>query len=252
MNFFSNFIKSKASDVKDNLTEMLARWDPETATQAEVDTMYDEFVNLSKKLEKARQTMEREQAEAETIKKAYNKKMDILDVLQTRKSSLDENSDPSVEREIDDAIAELTSTLEDLMPDVEREIEEAKEAKEYFDELSSAVKDLGDKIKTARSSIEKAKKRMERAELNVKKAKEREERAKELAGLKNATKSTGAAFDALTRAAEKMEADAAAANNRTKLLGDLNTSKKTNSLISEIESSLSDTKSVERPKLKRF
>lgn len=252
MNFFSNFIKSKASDVKDSLTEMLARWDPETATQAEVDTMYDEFVNLSKKLEKARQTMEREQAEAETIKKAYNKKMDILDVLQTRKSALDENSDPSVAREIDDAIAELTSTLEDLMPDVEREIEEAKEAKEYFDELSSAVKELGDKIKTARSSIEKAKKRMERAELNVKKAKEREERAKELAGLKNATKSTGAAFDALTRAAEKMEADAAAANNRTKLLGDLNTSKKTNSLISEIESSLSDTKSVERPKLKRF
>lgn len=246
MNFFGNFIKTKASNAKNNLTEMLAKWDPETATEAEINTMYDEFVKLSKKAEQARQSMDKEKTEAKNIENSYNKKLQILDVLQNRKAEAENSGNTEELEEIVVAMNELLDSLEELKPEVEREVEEAKEAEQYFNELSEAVQNLGSKIKTARKTIENAKKRMQRAELTAKKAKEREERAKELAGLKSAANSTGVAFDALTRAAEKMEADAKAADSRSKVLNSLNPKEEKNSLIAKIEAEMSENQ-VSKP-----
>lgn len=234
MSFYKNFLGVKAQNVVKSFTEMLVKWDPETATQAELDTMYDKFTEITKKAELAKRSFEKENMEAENIKKAYNKKVDVLRVLETKLNECE----LSMQGEIEKAINELTLSLEEMAPDVQRELDEANEAKEYLDEVNEMVSLIASKIKTAKAHLAGAQKRMERAELQNEKAKEREARAKEMAGLKDAASSTSVAFDALQRKATKLEVEAAASEARNSILKNLSTKSASNSLIDKIEKEL--------------
>jgi len=57
-----------------------------------------------------------------------------------------------------DALNQLVAILEDMLPDVEREKQEAQDAKQYMGELEGLVKQYAEKLKTARHTVEQAKK----------------------------------------------------------------------------------------------
>lgn len=241
--FLGNFLKKKTTDAHQTLIEMLVKWDPETATEAELDTMYDKFTRLTESMQSAQVNLKREEKEAEVAKEKYNKKLAILEKLNERKES---ETDTKKLQEIEEAISELIDELSEMKPEVEREIEEAKEAKEYFDAIKDAVENSQEKIKNARKTLERAKQRMKMAELKELKAKEKETRAKEIAGLTKIVDSTSVALNAMNKKAEEMENKANASYSRATMLQKMKMDSSKNALIQEIEKTMNLEKTEEK------
>lgn len=237
--FLGNFFKNKAVDFHQSFIEALVKWDPETATEAELDTMYEKFTKLTESMQSAQINLKREEKEAEIAKEKYNKKLLILEKLNEKKEN---EVDPKKLKEIDEAISELFDELTQMKPEVEQEIEEAREAKEYFNAIKDAVESSQEKIKNARKNLEKAKQRMKMAELKEIKAKEKEARAKELAGLTKYVDSTSIALNAMNKKAEEMETKANASYSRANMLQKMNINSSKNELIQEIEKTLKPEK----------
>ena len=224
--FFKNFGKKKFEDMSTAITEAIVRFDPDSASEAEIQTMNEKYVELSEKLERARVSMEKEEKEALVAKNAFNKRVDMLEFI---KKKIEEGID--VEKNTE-ALNVLVEQLEEQQENVATEVQEAEDAKLAFKEIEEVVVTFGNKLKIARKALESAKKKMERAETQLLKAQQREEQAKELAGLKKTTSCCSTAFDAMTKQAEELEIKAKASNNRSEFLG---SSTNKNSVLEDLE-----------------
>lgn len=227
MGFFSFttiFAKKKTEKAGQSLVQMLSGWDPETASQAELEQMEKRLDKLVQQVAEARQIYKKEQEEADAINKVYKQRLQAAEILQNK---LAENPDDS---KISEALNEIVSGLEEMMPEIEREEEEAKEAKEFMEELEEVAKLSADKLKNAKKVLGKAMQDMKRASIREDRSKERESQAAKLAGLRNETDQLGSALSAMKKNAEESNARAEASNMKAKLIGP-SKSEQTNDLI---------------------
>jgi hypothetical protein len=216
--FLSSFGKEKLGQVSQGITQRIVAWDPETATQAEIEEMIAELDKIVLEAGKAKAEFEREKAEAEAAQKNYDRYFAAAEMLHKQLESAEGSGDQSKAGGLTVSMNNLLGELETLRPEVEREAREAEEAKSYYDEVKQLAEITADKVKNARNMLDAAKREMKRAEAERQRADSRAERAEHVAGLRKESSSLGVALAAMNQAAEQSKAKASASDMKARLL----------------------------------
>ena len=212
--FLKHFVTKKAQDAQGGFVKLLVEFDPETASEAEIGELDDALTRLTQQMVAAKTAWEREDREAKEIQKNYDTRLAAAERLQGMADAASGDEKPKIEA----SLATLLGELEKMVPDVERELQEATDAKVYYDELAQAVKDAAERLRTARTRLSEAKRRMDTAKVREERAREQEDRAKVVAGIKQQASTIGTAFDAMTKKAQELEAKTEVHNQKTQLL----------------------------------
>ncbi len=101
LTFFSNLVGVKADKAMQAGVEALVRWDPQSASEAELRTMEQHLDDLGRQVATARQSYDKEQKEAEAIQALSHQRMVAAEQLEkqiaaeidpTRKAGLERSS----------------------------------------------------------------------------------------------------------------------------------------------------------------
>jgi chromosome segregation ATPase len=213
--FISNLVGVKADRAVQAGVEALVRWDPESASEAELRTMEQHLDELGRQVAEARQAYDRERREAEAIEALSHQRMAAAELLQ---SQIAAEGDPTRKVGIERSLETLVSMLEQMAPELEREKQDATDAKDFLEMLEKTYAEAGGKLKQARSALERARRDMARAGQQRQSAEQQAEAARRAAGLSQATSSVTIALKAMQEAAARDLASADAAMAKAKLL----------------------------------
>jgi hypothetical protein len=216
--FLKSFSKEKLSQAGQSLTQRIVTWDPESASQAEIEEMIKELDKITLEAGKAKTEYEREKAEADAARQNYERYMAAAELLNKQLEGAQSEGNEGKAKDLNTSLEKLISDMEKLSPEVDREVREADEAKSYYDEVRELASVTADKVKTARASLDGAKRDMRRAEMDQERAKARAEKAEHMAGLRNDTSSLGVALAAMNKQAEQAKATASASDMKAQLL----------------------------------
>ena len=158
--FMKNLIGVKMDKAAAAGVEALVRWDPKSASEAEMRTMEQRLDELGREVALARQSFDREEREADAIQALSQQRMAAAEQLQRQ---VDGESDPTRKAALEKSLETLVSMLEQMAPEIEREKSEAVDAKDYLTMLEQTYAEAGGKLKTARSELERAQRDMARA-----------------------------------------------------------------------------------------
>jgi chromosome segregation ATPase len=211
--FIRNMVGVKADKAVQAGIEALVRWDPESATEAELQTMEQHLDDLGREVAAARQAYDRERREAEAIDALSRQRMAAAEQLQSQMAA---EGDPGRKAGLERSLGTLVSMLEQMAPELEREKQDAQDAKEFLDMLEQGYAEAGGKLKQARSELDRARRDMARAGQQRQVAEQQAEAARRAAGLTRSTSSVTVALKAMQEAAQRdlASADAAAAKAR--------------------------------------
>lgn len=213
--FIRNLVGVKTDQAVNGAVEAIVRWDPKSATEAELRTMEQHLDRLGLQVAEASQAYDKEAREAEAIQKLSAQRMAAAEVLQKQ---LDGQTDPARRAEVERSLGTLLNMLEEMAPEVDREKQDAADAKEFVDTLRGAYDHAGAKLRTARDALSRAQRDMTRADQQRDAAERRAEAARQAAGLSGATSGLGVALKAMQDAAARDLAQAEAANAKARLL----------------------------------
>lgn len=216
--FLKTFGKGKLNQAGQSITQRIVSWDPETASQAEIEEMIAELDKITIEAGKAKALYDKEKTEADAAGKNYDRYVAAAELLnkQLEESNSAGNTDKA--NELGTSLEKLLGELEKLRPEVEREVREADEAKSYYDEIKELAEMTAQKVRTARDQLDSAKREMRRAEMERDKAQVKAERAEHVAGLRKDTSSLGVALEAMNRQAEEARSKADAMDLKARLL----------------------------------
>ncbi len=212
--FIKGYTQAKSETAGSSIVQMIAGWDPEGASEADIKTMNSNLDKLIKEATIASQEAAREQKEADAINKLYNDMLAGIEVLEEQKKTADEHTTTV----IDAVILEELTKLESMQGDIAREEAEAVEAAEYKAELDALCRISADKLKNARKQLSAAKTNMKRAEVREKRASEKAARASQLAGITKDMDKMSSALGAMNAKAEEAHARAEGHEMKAKLL----------------------------------
>ena len=216
--FLAAFSKKQVQGVGDSLTRAIVAWDPETATDAEIEEMIAELDKITVEAGKAKADFEREQKEADAVRQNYDRYISAADMLEGQMKTAQTSGDLVKASDIQSSLDKLLDDLEQLKPELEREKQEAAEAKEFYDELIGLAKTSADKVKQARNTLQNARRDMQRAEIQKQRAADKAAKAEKLAGLRKDTGGMGVALASMNKQAEEAKAKAVASELKAKLL----------------------------------
>jgi chromosome segregation ATPase len=213
--FLRNLVGVKADKAVQAGVEALVRWDPQSASEAELRTMEQHLDDLGRQVAAARQSYERERKEADAIQALSQQRMAAAEQLQNQIAA---ESDPARKTGLERSLETLVSMLEQMTPEIEREKKDAVEAKDFLEMLEKTYAEAGGKLKQGRSELERARRDMARAGQQRQAAEQQAEAARRAAGLTSATSSMTVALKAMQEAANRDLASADAAMAKAKLL----------------------------------
>ncbi|SMH31325.1 hypothetical protein [Azospirillum agricola] len=215
ISFIRNLLGVKTDQAVQGAMETLVRWDPKSATEAELRTMEQHLDGLGRQVAEARAIYDREQREADEIRKLSSQRMAAAEHLQNQ---LNTESDLSRRAALEKSLETIVAMLEEMTPDIEREERDAVEAKQFLEMLEKSYADAGAKLKSARSELTRAQRDMGRAEQQRDMAERQADAARRAAGLAGATSGLTVALKAMQDTAAKDLASAEAAKAKAKLL----------------------------------
>jgi len=195
--------------------EALVRWDPKSASEAELRTMEQNLDALGQEVALARQGYDREKREADAIQALSHQRMAAAEQLQQQ---MNNEGDPARKSAVERSLTTLVGMLEQMTPEVEREKQDEVDAKDYLQMLENTYAEAGGKLKTARSELERAQRDMARAAQQREQADRQAEAARRAAGLASQTSSLTVALKAMQDAAQKDLASADAQMSKARLL----------------------------------
>lgn len=213
--FLKHYGKGKIQQGIRGLNDAIVSFDPEGATEAAIQEMQENFDTINIEFSKAKQEWSREENEAKAIVTLYNKRVAAAEHI----SGQMEKAKGGTKSQLDAALNQLLGELESMTPDVDREKEEAADAKDIMDELDATVVMYAEKLKTARSQMKSAARGMQKAKAQTERAEARAERAQVAAGLKESVGGLSSALESMNRQASDAQAKADAANRKADLLG---------------------------------
>jgi chromosome segregation ATPase len=213
--FIRNMIGVKSDQAVNSALEAIVRWDPQSATEAELRTMEQHLDALGRQVAEARMTLDREKREADAIDALSKQRMAAAEQIQRR---MDSETDPTRKGELEHSLSTLVSMLEDMASDVDRERQDAVDAEGFLRSLESAYQQAGSKLKSARDQLNRAQRDMGRAAQQREMAESRAEAARQAAGLSGATSGLSVALKAMQDNAARDLASAEAASSKAKLL----------------------------------
>ncbi len=213
--FMRNLIGVKMDNAASAGIEALVRWDPKSASEAELRTMEQRLDELGREVALARQSYDKEKREAEVIQALSQQRMAAAEQLQRQ---IGGESDPARRAGLEKSLETLVSMLEQMAPEVEREKAEEADAKDYLTMLEQTYAEAGGKLKTARSELDRAQRDMARAAQQREQAERQAEAARSAAGLASHTNGLTVALKAMQDAAAKDLASADAQMSKARLL----------------------------------
>jgi len=208
LSFISNLVGVKADKAMQAGVEALVRWDPQSASEAELRTMEQHLDDLGRQVANARQSYDREQKESEAIQALSQQRMAAAEQLQRQIAA---ETDATRKAGLEHSLETLVTMLEQMTPEIEREKKDAVDAKDFLEMLEKTYAEAGGKLRQGRSELERARRDMARAEQQA-------EAARRAAGLTSATSSMTVALKAMHEAASRDLASADAATAKAKLL----------------------------------
>lgn len=197
-----------------SITETVFNSDPEAASQAEIEEKAAAFERASSHLAQARQNYAREQKEADQIVALYNQRLAAAGVLQQKLDSAADGDKPGLQRSLE----QLVKTIEGMKPQVEREQQEAVDAKAFLDEVEASVQAQAEELKGLRAKLTGTQRELERAQMNVEQANERAKIAADLAGINQKGSHINSAMSAMQNRIDALKQQADAANSRAAML----------------------------------
>jgi DNA repair exonuclease SbcCD ATPase subunit len=200
LKFMSSLIGVKFDKAAQAGVEALVRWDPKSASEAEMRTMEQHLDDLGREVALARQSYDRENREAEAIQALTSQRMAAAEQLEAQIGSA---PDPARKASLEKSLETLVTMLEQMAPEAEREKKEAADAKDFLQMLEQTYAEAGGKLKAARSTLEQAQRDMSRAAQQRQQADRQAEAARRAAGLASTTSGLTVALKAMQDAAAK-------------------------------------------------
>src|SRR3954470_22387081 len=213
--FIRNLVGVKTDQAVNSAVEAIVRWDPQSATEAELRTMEQHLDVLGRQVAEARMAFDKEKREADAIQTLSQQRMAAAEQLQHR---LETETDSVRRADLEHSLATLVSMLESMAADVDREKQDAIDAAEFLHSLENAYRQAGQKLKSARDDLNRAQRDMSRAAQQRDMAERRAEAARQAAGLSHATSGLSVALKAMQDNAARDLASAESANAKAKLL----------------------------------
>jgi len=130
--FLKNLAGVKLDSAAQAGIEALVRWDPKSASEAELRTMEQNLDALGQEVALARQGYDREKREADTIQALSHQRMAAAEQLQQQ---MNNESDPTRKAAVEKSLTTLVGMLEQMTPEVEREKQDETDAKDYLQML---------------------------------------------------------------------------------------------------------------------
>ncbi|MCC6716825.1 MAG: hypothetical protein IT555_02985 [Acetobacteraceae bacterium] len=215
LSFLRNLMGVKADSAVNSAIETIVRWDPKSATEAELRTMEQNLDGLGLQVARARAAYDKERREAEAIAALSAQRMAAAEQLQQR---LEAETDPANKAAIEKSLATLVAMLEQMAPDIDREKQDAVDAESFLRSLEDTYQQAGQKLRSARSDLDRAQRDMSRADQQRQAAEQRAAAARQAAGLSGATSGLSVALKAMQDSAARDLAQAEAANAKAALL----------------------------------
>lgn len=213
--FVKNLVGVKADQAVQSAVEAIVRWDPASATEAELRNMEGHLDEVGLQVAHARAKYNDEKKEADAITALSQQRMAAAEQLERQMTA---ETDPARKADLEKSLAKLVAMLEEMAPDVERETRDVQEAQEFLEMLEGAYADAGQKLKSARSELERAHRDMSRAQQQRDMAQRQADAARQAAGLTKATSSLSVALKAMQESAAKDLAVAEANTAKARLL----------------------------------
>ena len=213
--FIRNMVGVKTDQAVNGAMEAIVRWDPQSATEAELRTMEQHLDQLGRQVAEARVSFDKEKREADAIQTLSQQRMAAAEQLQHK---MDTETDQARKAALEKSLTTLVSMLETMAPDVDREKQDAVDAEDFLHSMEEAYQQAGQKLKTARDELTRAQRDMTRAEQQKEVAQNRAEASRQAAGLSHATSGLSVALKAMQDNAARNMATAEAANAKAKLL----------------------------------
>jgi chromosome segregation ATPase len=213
--FLKNLAGVKMDKAAQAGIEALVRWDPKSASEAELRTMEQNLDALGQEVALARQGYDKEKREADTIQALSHQRMAAAEQLQQQ---INGESDPTRKAAVEKSLETLVGMLEQMNPEIEREKQDEVDAREYLTMLEQTYAEAGGKLKMARSELERAQRDMARAAQQREQADRQAEAARRAAGLASQTSGLTVALKAMQDAASKDLASADAQMSKARLL----------------------------------
>ena len=114
LQFIGNLLGVKTDQAVNAGVEALVRWDPQSATEAELRTMEQNLDDLGLQVARARQEYDREEKEAEAIQATSKQRMAAAEQLQAQVNAA---TDPAMKSNLEKSLGLLVDMLEKMQPD---------------------------------------------------------------------------------------------------------------------------------------
>jgi hypothetical protein len=111
--FLKNLAGVKMDKAAQAGVEALVRWDPKSASEAELRTMEQRLDDLGREIALARQSYDKEQRESDTIQALSHQRMAAAEQLQRQ---VDAENDPARKAPLEKSLETLVSMLEQMTP----------------------------------------------------------------------------------------------------------------------------------------
>jgi chromosome segregation ATPase len=215
LNFVKNMFGVKMDQAVEAGIQALVRWDPKSASEAELRTMEQHLDELGREVALARQSFDREQKEADGIQALSDQRMAAAEQLQRQTAA---ETNPARKAALEKSLSTLVTMLEQMAPEADREKKDAVDAKDFLEMLEKTYADAGGKLREGRSQLERAQRDMARAGQQRQMAETQADVARRAAGLSTTTSGLNVALRSMQDAAARDLANAEAANMKAKLL----------------------------------
>lgn len=192
----------------DTLSEALASFDPETATEVDRENLQAKLREVALRLATARQSFQKEQDEFVKLRNLIAKDEKAAEVLITKFQS----------GEIDEqTLNEFADNLESERQQLPQEEAEAKEAQELVDTLEEILQTIEQKLNEFDRRAKQAIHQIQMAKAEEERQKLRLQHQEEIRALQTGASTQSTALNALTRKATKIRAEADA----TRIVADI-------------------------------
>ena len=204
LQFFGSYASTKVKDAAKSAVDALVAFDPEGATQAQIDLMEKSLDSLGLKLSDVKRQYDEAKAHLDAAAKLNDTRLAAAELLQQQIAA----GDASKQKSLDS----LLTIVEQAQPELDGLKKDESDVKSYLDELQTAYSTAAEKLKAARRQLDQAHRDMERASLAETRAKDRAETAAIAAGVRTGGDTLNVALDAMQRKTQAAQDAAAAAN----------------------------------------
>lgn len=215
--FFRHFIGGQGDKIVDAVTVAAVRWDPKTASLAQLREMEDDYDKANGLLQQIRQETVNFDKEIAVEQREYDDRKAAAQLLLSKQAA---EPDEARKAAYEKSIGSIVADLETRKPRLEHDKEQATRMHAQLDTAQAAVEEKMQDLTEAKTRLADAERTMRLNELEAQRAKAEAERAAQLEGLRGKGSSgLNTALDAMQNAADKASRQAEAARAKADALG---------------------------------